>query len=104
MSKPEIRRGRFRSDSLTLSLAQLYGLAQVPPRQARDLALSHLSAGSASKEPKVQIRREKTLFGWLYRIYIEDTYMGAGLTVGSARARAKRMLVIYANENGGIHQ
>jgi hypothetical protein len=48
-----------------------------------------------TKKPKVQIRREKTSLGWLHRIYIENAYVGAGLTAGSARAGAKRMLDLY---------
>ena len=48
-----------------------------------------------TKQPKVQIKREKTSLGWAYVIYINGMYMGAGLTAASARDGAKRMLVIY---------
>lgn len=48
-----------------------------------------------TKKPKVQIRHEKTSLGWVYRIYIDGDYMGAGLTPESAREGAKRLLVIY---------
>ena len=49
-----------------------------------------------TKKPKVQIKRQKTLrYGWAYRIYIDGTYMGTGLTQASARDGAKRMLAIY---------
>jgi len=34
-----------------------------------------------TKKPKVQIKRRKTSLGWAYRIYIDGTYMGAGLTL-----------------------
>ena len=46
-----------------------------------------------SKQPKVQIKREKTSLGWAYVIYIDGMYMGAGLTRTSAREGAKRMLL-----------
>ena len=48
-----------------------------------------------TKKAKVQIKRTKTSLGWAYRIYIDGTYMGAGLTRASARHGAKRMLVNY---------
>ena len=48
-----------------------------------------------SKQPKVQIKREKTSLGCAYVIYINGMYMGAGLTQTSAREGAKRMLAIY---------
>jgi len=48
-----------------------------------------------TKKPKVQIKRQKTSLGWAYRIYIDGTYMGTGLTQASARDGAKRMLAIY---------
>jgi hypothetical protein len=48
-----------------------------------------------TKKPKVQIKRQKTSLGWVYRIYIDGTYMGTGLTQASARDGAKRMLAIY---------
>ena len=48
-----------------------------------------------TKNPKVQIRRQKTSLGWAYRIYIDGMYMGTGLTRASARDGAKRMLVVY---------
>ena len=52
-----------------------------------------------TKKPKVQIKRQKTSLGWAYRIYMDDTYMGAGLSRASARDGAKRMLVIYQRSN-----
>jgi hypothetical protein len=52
-----------------------------------------------SKKPKVKIKREKTSLGWAYRIYIDGTYMGTGLTQASARDGAKRMLVVYDRLN-----
>ena len=48
-----------------------------------------------TKKPKVQIKRQKTSLGWAYRIYIDGTYMGTGLTRASARDGAKRMLANY---------
>ena len=48
-----------------------------------------------TKKAKVQIKRTKTSLGWAYRIYIDGTYMGTGLTQASAREGAKRMLVNY---------
>ena len=48
-----------------------------------------------SEKPKLQIKRQKASLGWVYRIYIGGTYLGAGLTQASAREGAKRMLVIY---------
>ena len=48
-----------------------------------------------TKKPKVQIKRQKVSLGWAYRIYIDGSYMGTGLTQASARAGAKRMLVKY---------
>ena len=48
-----------------------------------------------TKKPKVQIKRQKTSLGWAYRIYIDGTYMGTGLTQASARDGAKRMLANY---------
>ena len=48
-----------------------------------------------AKKPKVQIKRQKTSLGWAYRIYIDGTYMGTGLTRASARDGAKRMLANY---------
>ena len=45
-----------------------------------------------NKKPKVQIKRQRTSLGWAYRIYIDDKYMGTGLTQDSARDGAKRML------------
>ena len=47
------------------------------------------------KKPKVQIKRQKTSLGWAYRIYIDGSYMGTGLTQASARDGAKRMLANY---------
>ncbi len=47
------------------------------------------------KKLKVQIKRHKTSLGWAYRIYIDGTYMGTGLTRASARDGAQRMLVNY---------
>ena len=44
---------------------------------------------------KNQIKRQKTSLGWAYRIYIDGTYMGTGLTQASARDGAKRMLVMW---------
>ena len=46
-----------------------------------------------TKKRKVQIKRQKVWLGWANRIYIDGTYMGAGLTRDSARHGAKRMLV-----------
>jgi hypothetical protein len=51
------------------------------------------------KKPKVQIKRQRTSLGWAYRIYINGTYMGTGLTQASAREGAKRMLAIYDRTN-----
>ena len=48
-----------------------------------------------TKKPKVQIKRTKTSLGWAYRIYIDGEYVGAGLTLASARDGARRLLVIY---------
>jgi hypothetical protein len=48
-----------------------------------------------TKKPKVQIKRQKVLLGWAYRIYIDGAYIGTGLTQTSARDGAKRMLVTY---------
>ena len=48
-----------------------------------------------TKKPKVQIKRQKVSLGWVYRIYIDGTYIGTGLTQASARTGAKRMLAIY---------
>jgi hypothetical protein len=48
-----------------------------------------------TKKRKVQIKRQKVWLGWANRIYIDGTYMGAGLTRASARHGAKRMLVNY---------
>ena len=48
-----------------------------------------------TKKPKVQVRRQKVSLGWAYRIYIDGTYMGTGLTQASARTAAKQMLVNY---------
>ena len=48
-----------------------------------------------TKKPKVQIKRQKVSLGWAYRIYIDGTYMGAGLTMASARTGAKQMLANY---------
>ena len=48
-----------------------------------------------TKKPKVQIKRQKVSLGWAYRIYIDGTYMGTGLTQASARTGAKRLLVNY---------
>jgi hypothetical protein len=52
-----------------------------------------------TKKAKVQIKRTKTSLGWAYRIYIDGTYMGTGLTRAAAREVAKRMLVIYDRVN-----
>ena len=51
--------------------------------------------GRNPEKPKVQIKRQKVSLGWAYRIYIDGTYMGTGLTQASARTGAKRMLAIY---------
>ena len=51
------------------------------------------------KKPKVQIKRQKTSLGWAYRIYIDGSYMGTGLTQASARNSVPRMLVIYDRTN-----
>jgi hypothetical protein len=48
-----------------------------------------------TKKPKVQIKRQKVLLGWAYRIYIDGAYIGTGLTQASARDGAKRMLAVY---------
>ena len=48
-----------------------------------------------TKKPKVQIKRQKVSLGWAYRIYIDGTYVGTGLTRASARDGAKRVLAIY---------
>jgi hypothetical protein len=48
-----------------------------------------------AKKPKVEIKRHKASLGWVYRIYIDRTYMGTGLTLTSAREGAKRMLAIH---------
>ena len=47
------------------------------------------------KKPKVQIKRQRVSLGWAYRIYIDGTYMGTGLTQASARESVPRMLAIY---------
>ena len=52
-----------------------------------------------TKKPKVQIKRQKTSLGWAYRIYIDGSYMGTGLTQASARNSVPRMLVIYDRTN-----
>ena len=46
-------------------------------------------------KPKVHIKRQKTSLGWAYRIYIDGSYVGTGLTQASARDGSRRMLVIY---------
>jgi hypothetical protein len=43
-----------------------------------------------TKKPKVQIKRTKTSLGGAYRIYVDGEYVGAGLTLASARDAAKR--------------
>jgi len=48
-----------------------------------------------TKKPKVRIKRQRVSPGWAYRIYIDGTYMGTGLTHASAREGAKQMLVNY---------
>ena len=48
-----------------------------------------------AKKPKVRNKRQKTSLGWAYRIYVDGTYMGSGLTQASAREGAKRMLDNY---------
>ena len=48
-----------------------------------------------TKKPKVQIKRQKVSLGWAYRIYIDGTYMGTGLTQASAHTGAQRMLANY---------
>ena len=53
------------------------------------------SLNGRTKNPKVQIKRQKVSLGWAYRIYIDGMYMGTGLTRASARDGAKRMLVVY---------
>jgi hypothetical protein len=61
-----------------------------------------------AKKPKVQIKRQKVSLGWAYRIYIDGTYMGTGLTQASARDGAKRMLANYErtrrNQFSKIHR
>ena len=52
-----------------------------------------------AKKPKVKIRRQKTSLGPAYRIYIDGMYMGAGLTLTSAREGAKQMLAVYERLN-----
>ena len=52
-----------------------------------------------TKKPKVQIKRQKTSLGWAYRIYIDGSYMGTGLTQASASNSVPRMLVIYDRTN-----
>lgn len=50
---------------------------------------------AASKKTRVKIKHEKVSLGWAYRVYIDGTYMGTGLTLASARDGVKRMLVNY---------
>ena len=50
---------------------------------------------SHRKKPKVQIKRQKTSLGWAYRIYIDNSYAGTGLTQASARDGTQRMLANY---------
>jgi len=45
-----------------------------------------------TKKPKVQIKRVKTSLGWAYRIYVDGSYVGTGLTQASARDAARRVL------------
>ena len=58
-----------------------------------------LYAMARTKKPKVQIKRQKTSLGWAYRIYIDGSYMGTGLTQASARNSVPQMLVIYDRTN-----
>ena len=55
-----------------------------------------------TKKRKVQTKRQKVWLGWANCIYIDGTYMGAGLTRASARHGAKRMLVNDA-EGKALH-
>ena len=48
-----------------------------------------------TRTPKVKIKREKTSLGLAYRIYINGTYMGTGLTREDARKAVPGMLTIY---------
>jgi hypothetical protein len=50
------------------------------------------------KKPKVQIKRTKTSLGWAYRIYVDGSYVGTGLTQASARDGAKRVLARHAKQ------
>ena len=47
-----------------------------------------------AQQARNELRRVVSL-GWAYRIYIDGTYVGTGLTQASARTGAKRMLAIY---------
>jgi len=33
---------------------------------------------AGTKEPKVQIKRQKVSLGWAYRIYVDGMYVGTG--------------------------
>ena len=48
-----------------------------------------------ARTKKVRIKRPKTSLGWGYRIYIDDDYVGAGLTADSTREGAKGVLKLY---------
>jgi len=49
-----------------------------------------------TKNPKVEIKREKTSLGSTYRIYIGGMLMGAALSRDSADKSVPRMLALYA--------
>ena len=66
----------------------LYDAVLDTAKDARSTSSPH------AKQPKVQIKREKTSVGFAYRIY-----MGAGLTAASAREGAKRLLVVKLQES-----
>lgn len=50
------------------------------------------SLNGSPQKPKVQVKRQKTSLGWAYRIYIGGAYMGAALTLTTAREGANECL------------
>jgi len=52
-----------------------------------------------AKKPNVQIKRQRGSLGWVYRIYIDGTYMATGLTRASARESVARMVELYDRVN-----
>jgi hypothetical protein len=86
--------GIFKLRSWTLPVPKPQRPAEIDPSGISSVWGQFLSPAvrpmPRTKKPKVQIKRTKTSLGGAYRIYVDGEYVGAGLTLASARDAAKR--------------